>query len=425
MPLCPPPRSSFAVPVAFVLLLAGTAQGQSNKYTLDESGQWATATAPAPGSDAAIIADARRALADGRAAAAQSILDTWIEANERTDKAELAEAYLLRGDAITAGGDEFKALYDYEAVCKQYPGSPEFVRAIERELDIGVRYVNGLRRKLLGMRITGAFDVGEELLIRVQERLPGSRLGERAIIELADAYYRTRDMEMAAEAYDLFVRNFPKSPYVSKAMQRQIYASIARFKGPRYDATSLVDASVLIDRYQRAYPAQAQDAGLDDALQIRLDESVAVAMLEQADWYLRTGDEAAARLVLRRLVVKHSRTTAAQTGLDELTKRGWLPPPPAPPTPPTTPGPDAKPAPGGAPGETFPDPGTAPVGAPEGAAGTPANGEPLPVTPRSREERLKSMRGQPAKSPTAGPTPTPAPEPVPTPPAPPAPGGTP
>ncbi|HYE01611.1 MAG TPA: outer membrane protein assembly factor BamD [Phycisphaerales bacterium] len=303
------------------------ARAQVHEYTLDpEAGQWVRQTPdPDPGTDEAVIAETRELLAAGRYSEAYRRIHPWVESNERSDHPALAEAFVLRGDALTAVGREYKALYDYEAVIKGFPATPQYVRAVERELEIGTRYVNGLRRRLLGMRIVNATDVGEELLIRVQERLPSSRLAERAGIELADYYYRVSDMEMAAEAYRLFIENYPRSAYLPKAMKRRIYANIARFKGPEYDASPLIDATVLVRRFAMMYPAEAEKAGLDDALVARLNESAAAEMFTTARWYLRTGDPVSARYTLGRLIEAHPRTASAQMALDLMERQGWEP----------------------------------------------------------------------------------------------------
>lgn len=304
------------------------ALGQSSEVTLDAQGDWLSTRQPVEGTDEWTIARARRDLADDRAAAAYGVINQWIDRNERTGSPYLPEALLIRADAMTAMNDEYDALYDYERIIREYPGTPEFVTAIERELDLGVRYVNGRKRKFLGLRILDASDVGEELLIRVQERLPGSRLAERAGIELADYYYRDHELSLAAEAYELFNENYRNSQYAMKAMQRRIYATIAQYKGPRYDGSKLLDAQILVRRFSGLYPAEAQRVGLDDALLARLDESAAVGLLERAEWYLSRSDEPSARFVLQRLVVEHPRTSAAATALDMLEARGWKPTPP-------------------------------------------------------------------------------------------------
>jgi outer membrane protein assembly factor BamD (BamD/ComL family) len=301
-----------------------TSAATRTTYALDGSGAWQSASAPAAGSDEAVLARARELLATDRPGAAHKVIDEWLRPRERTDHPLLPQAYLLRADATAADGNEYEALYDYEALIKNFPGAPEYVIALERELDIGVKYLNGVERKFLGVRWVDAAAVGEELLIRIHERLPGSRLAERAGIELADYYYRTRDLPNAAVAYELFLQNHPRSAYTMRARQRQIFSNLGRFKGPRYDSTKLLDSKVLIDRFQRDYPAQAEQLGLDEALAVRIDESSAEQMLDAANWHMARQDIAAARLIMNRLVRRHPQTATAQRVLAELQSRGWL-----------------------------------------------------------------------------------------------------
>lgn len=320
------PLAAACVLVFAMFAAVPAANAQSNEFTLGADGSWVQTAAPDPNSEEAIIAQARRFIAEDRPSQARTMMDSWIRQHERTASPWLPEALVLRGDALTMLGYEYDALYDYERVIKEFTGSSSFVTAVERELNIGVRYVNGYRRLLFGVRIVDATDVGEELLIRVQERMPGSRLGERAGIELADHYYRIRDLKLAAEAYDLFLRNYPSSQYHQKAMQRRVYSTIATYKGPRYDGSALLDAQVLIRRFQNMYPAKASEAGLDEALLSRIDESAGAELYESARWYLAQGDEVAARYVLRRLVRERPRTAAAAQALDYLQERNWLEP---------------------------------------------------------------------------------------------------
>lgn len=293
-------------------------------YTLGGEGQWQQSSAPVAGSDEAVIAEARRLIATGSFDQAVVNLDAWLLANDTSGKAVVPAALLARGDARSSMGDEFEALYDYEQIIKSFPASGEYPIAVQRELEIGVKYLQGTKRLWwFGLRWLDAEDVGEELLIRVQERLPGSRVAERAGIELADYYYRERELTLASTAYEMFLLNYPMSPYRIKAMQRRIYANIARFKGPRYDASSLTDARILINRFMTLYPAQAQEAGLDEALLTRIDENAGLQMLEIAAWYVGRGDEASARYTLQRLLRRHPQSAAARRALEMIKEKGW------------------------------------------------------------------------------------------------------
>lgn len=367
-------------------VLAPSALAQQQEFKLSEEGELIRTREIDPASDEGKLLRARQYLAQNRVPQAYKIVDDWLDRNERTDNPWVAEAYLIRGDAKTARGDEYEALYDYEEIIKGFPGTEQFATAVEREMDIGMRYLNGLKRKFLGLRVDNATGLGEELLPRVQERMPGSRLAERACIELADFYYRTRDLRMAAEAYDIFLKNYPTSQYREKAMQRRVFSNIGRFKGPRYDASGLLESRLLIEDFAASYPADAEAAGLNDALVARLDESAGAQMLETARWYLDRDDPVSAKLMIRRLLRKHPDSVAAVRALEIIETNKWSPEEfkTAPPSeePPAQPAeeaaPDAAPnSPEGNPGSAAQQPPIAPAGsAPPGSAPADAKEKP-------------------------------------------------
>jgi tetratricopeptide (TPR) repeat protein len=300
-----------------------TASGQSRQYELDPTREWREQAAPAVGSDRWTVAEARRLIVDGQEDRAERLLTRWLRENEGRTEDIVAEALLARGDARVADGDEFSALYDYERLLREYPDSAAFERAVERELEIAIAYAGGLKRKLFGVRLLDTDDIAIELLIRTQERMPGSAMAERAAIELADFFYQRRDIELAGESYGLYLENFPDGPSSQRAARRQIYTDIARFKGPRYDASMLLDAKVRIGRFMERFPADAERRGINEGLVDRLDESLAAQLLESAEWYVQVGQDASARLVLRRLVDRYPNTMSAAAARDMLRRRGW------------------------------------------------------------------------------------------------------
>ncbi|MBX3322909.1 MAG: outer membrane protein assembly factor BamD [Phycisphaeraceae bacterium] len=307
--------------LALVCMIGFEALAQIDEFGLDQN-EWARTGSVPIDPD---VAEARRLLALDQPAAALALLNTWIDTHKYTSHPDLPEAYLLRGDAKNAKNDEYEALYDYEVVIKQFYGSDAFPKAVEREFEIAVRYINGLRRYWLGLfRVQRATSLGEELLIRVQERMPQSQLAEIAALELADHYYKQRDMRMAADMYGIFVENYPQSEHRVYAGLRQIFSNIASFKGPRYDRSGLIESQVLIERFQARYPADAEQAGITVQLQTWIDESAANHLLDTAVWYLKRRDEASARFVLRRVIRNHPGSTAASQAADIMLKRGWL-----------------------------------------------------------------------------------------------------
>jgi len=300
------------VALAMALVLITPFARAQQQYTLTEEDTWKQTAAVDPNTPEGKLAEARAALAAGDGKKAEELASAWIENNEKHPM--MPEAYLLRGDALVAHGEEYAALYDFEYVARMYAGSEAFISALEREFKIAKQYAAGGKRKLWGIRWVEAEEEAEELLIRIQERLPGSRLAELAGIELADYYFNKRMMSLAVDAYSLFIENYPRSEHLNKARRRLIYSHLASFKGPEFDARGLNEAKVQLQELSAQTPVEAQRVGAD-ALLTRIDESSAEKMLETARWYWRSGNAIAAEQMIRRLVQKHQRSVATAEAL--------------------------------------------------------------------------------------------------------------
>ncbi|GAB4544134.1 MAG: hypothetical protein Tsb0013_01020 [Phycisphaerales bacterium] len=295
------------------------------EYRLEAGAGWVEGDAdtPAPGSQEAEIRAIRRLLADDQANQALQRLDLFIERAESEGSRYLDEALLLRGDAKVARDEEFEALYDYERLIRSFPQSPHFVTAIDRETRIADLYLEGLKLRLFGFRLVDGEDIAIELLIRAQERLPGSAIAEAASVRIADYYYAKREMRLARDAYEVYLENYPSGPNRIHAERRLIYADMARFKGPRYDGSALQDVRLRIQDFAERYPAEAAASGINEGLIARIDESTAAQLLESARWYLRQDDEPATRYVLKRLIRAHPDTISAQRAREMIEAYGW------------------------------------------------------------------------------------------------------
>jgi outer membrane assembly lipoprotein YfiO len=304
----------FHLAMAFLLFTVTFAAAQE-KYELKREKGFEKVQEPDPGTPEGKLQVVRRLIADGKPGEASKKAKKWIK--EYPNHPLLAQAYLLRGDARAADEDYYKALFDYEYVVRGYPGSEEFNAALERELTIAEAFGRGARRKLWGMQILSAAGEGEELYIRIQERAPGSKIAERAGIELADFYYRRAEMQLAAEAYDLFLKNYPSSQWREHAMKRQILANLATFKGPRFDATGLIEAQRRLEDYRSDFPAAAEQIGAE-ALLTRVDETLATRTYLVAEWYEGRDKPVAAAVMYKRVLRDHGGSVAAQRALARL-----------------------------------------------------------------------------------------------------------
>lgn len=301
--------------------VAGAAWSQQVERDLSAGGTWSIVEEPELDTPAGELHLARQALAQKRYGDARRRMDSWIK-KHKGDPLE-AEAYLIRGDALFMNKDYYKSLYDYEYVCRVFPGSEAFMIALEREFEVAMLFASGVKRRLMGVRWFHAYEEAEELFIRIQERAPGSKLAERAGRALADHYYARRNMDLAATMYDIYIKNNPKAGDTADAMQRLVYSHLATFKGPAFDVSGLEEADGWLNILQARYPAEAQQMRAE-ALKQRIEEARAEKMLVDADFYLRRDDDVSARFMLERLIRRHSSTRAAQRAYAAMKERGWV-----------------------------------------------------------------------------------------------------
>ncbi len=315
-------RISLAVGMVCMLTWAtDTTLGQEVR-TLDDDGTWKADKTYPPESPEGRLQAIRAKIADDEPGEAWDLADDWID--DYPSHSLIAHAYLLRGDAKAANKDYYKALFDYEYLVRAYYGSEHFQTALERELAIANLFANGVKRKLWGMRILSATGEAEELYIRIQERAPGSDVGERASLALGNFYYDTANMNQAAVAYDIFLINYPKSKHREQVMRRLIQASLATFKGPRFDPTGLLDASQRIRDYRAEFPARAEQMGAD-ALLVRIEESLALKDYHNAAWFERRGEQVSAIYTYKRIARDYPKTAAARAAISRLQALGSAP----------------------------------------------------------------------------------------------------
>ncbi len=242
-------------------------------------------------------------------------VDEWLKAYPRHELE--AEARLLHGDALAAQRKFWKALYDYEFIARHFTATPTFVVALDRERRVAETFLAGWKRKFLGLAIVPTREEGVELLVRIQERAPGSEIGEQVSLRLGDWYFETADMDMAVEAYGIFLQNYPGSRSEAVVSRRIIQASLARFSGPQFDSTGLVEARQRLEEFKKKHPADAEKLGAD-ALLVRIGESLALRDFFSANWYERRGEIVSAAVLYRRLALAYPKTQAASDAILRL-----------------------------------------------------------------------------------------------------------
>jgi outer membrane protein assembly factor BamD (BamD/ComL family) len=272
-----------------------------------DTAEWVIAEPELEGSPDADLRRVQRHLVDGQPAKARALLKRWFKANP--DNPRQWDAHFLAGEALFDLKDYWKAYEEYEIVVANASGDL-YRRALLREMDVARAFLSGQPRIVLKTIRLPAQDDGIEILDRVWERAPGTRLGEEALLLKANHFFDTGRAELAQDEYALLAKEYPNGRYKQFAMLRAAESAERAFPGIRFDDRPLLDADERYRQLQDAYPGYAERERVD-ARRTAIRDQRAAKDLSIGDWYRKTGNVAAAEFYYRSILKDWPDTFAA------------------------------------------------------------------------------------------------------------------
>jgi len=218
--------------------------------------------------------------------AAHDLIVPWLKANPAASDRDRA-LYLL-AQVYFQSGDRIRAFYHLDELLDTYPASRLYPAALELQYVIADDYLNGHKDTFLGFPILSMEDEAVEMLFRLQERAPGSPVAEQALKRTADYYFNSSQFDLAADAYQAFLRTYPRSNDVPTVRLRQAFSSLARFRGPRYDATPLIDARAQFKMIELQYPNLSAENNVPQWV-AHIDSDLSRKAYNTGDFFRRTG----------------------------------------------------------------------------------------------------------------------------------------
>src|SRR5437763_2938760 len=174
---------------------------------------------------------------------------------KRHPKDKVAPNALYRAAQLQEQAHLFFAAADsFSQLVEKYPNSPHFDEAIEAQFRIGEIYLNGKKKKVLGIPMGSALDRAVTIFANIVRTAPYGKYTARAQFNIGLAREKQHVPEMAIEAYQAVVDKFPNEP-VAAAAQYQIgyiWLMAAR-KGTR-DSAATSNAKTAFQDFLLHYP---------------------------------------------------------------------------------------------------------------------------------------------------------------------------
>jgi outer membrane protein assembly factor BamD (BamD/ComL family) len=265
-------------------------------YNLDlcnHGGRWVDVETPttAPAADPELLR-IEQLIDDGKSKDAMKQTIVWLKRNK--DSPLFDRGLYLEAEALYQYGNRIKAFFYLDELLDDYPDSTLYTQALEKQYQIADDFLNGYKRRFLYIPMLGGEEEAVEMMYRLQQRSPGSPLAEKALLRTADYYYADREFDLAVDAYEAYIKNYPRSEAIPRVKLRQAYANLAQFHGVRFDTTPITDAKAQLEDIVKQYPDLATQENIPTLIE-QIDNTFALKLAVTADFYRRTHEPAAAR----------------------------------------------------------------------------------------------------------------------------------
>lgn len=287
------------------LVLSVNAPDERKSFELTPEGSWQpiqmpeVPTTPLPDVQDPTLDRVEELLRNGDYRTARETVLAWLKSNRGTPLYDRGLYFMA--EALSGERDHVKAFYYCDQLLDEHPESPIYQNALELQYEIADRYLLGAKDRLMGLRILGRQDAAIEMLFRIQQRAPGSPVSEKALLRTADYYWAAGEFDLAADAYQAYGQAHPRSPLIPQVRLREAYANLAQFNGPKFDATSVVNAKMLLQQIKAEYPDLARQENLDQKIELA-DRQMARKVYLNADFYRRTHQPQASAALCRRVI---------------------------------------------------------------------------------------------------------------------------
>jgi len=275
-----------------------------------DAASWAEVEPPAPGTAEGDLYAARVFIRDGEYDDAVASLKAWEKTYGQTNP-NFAAVLIARAQAQIADREYYKAHQTLQRFLNEFEGTELTDEALRQEFVIAEVFLGGTRRKLWGMRILKADDIGLRILDDISAHYAGEQIAEYALKTKGDYFRRIGEHDLAELEYSRLAQEYPNSRYYPNALLLAARSAIATYRGTAFDESPLIEAGERYEEYANRFPDDPESAGVARELETIRQER-AMKDFSVGRYYERTGHPRSAIFYYQK-VVEEWPDTAAQT----------------------------------------------------------------------------------------------------------------
>jgi len=218
------------------------------------------------------------------------------------------EATWRAGVLTEQQGNLIGAAAIYRGLMETYPQTQHFQEAIEAQFRIGEIYLNGKKRKVLGIPLSSGLDDAVEIFAAIVRSAPYGRYTARAQFDIGRAREQQGSADLAIEAYQAVVEKFPNDPLAVDAQYQIGYIWFTATRAGTYDPDAADKARTAFQDFLFRFPKSEKAPQARENL-AKLDHRLTKGSFEIAQYYDKTKHYRAAVLYYNEVIRQQPNST--------------------------------------------------------------------------------------------------------------------
>ena len=230
------------------------------------------------------------------------------------------EATYRAGKLMEAEGDLLQAAATYRGLMEGYPQTPHFQEAIESQFRIGEIYLNGKKKKILGVPVGSTLDDAVEIFAAIVRSAPYGRYTARAQFDIGRAREKQGSADLAIDAYQSVVEKFPNDPLAVDAQYQIGYIWFSATRAGTYDPDAADRARIAFQDFLFRFPKSEKAPQARENIAL-LEHRLTKGSLEIARFYDKAKNYRAAVLYYNEVIRQQpgsSESEVAKRRIDQL-----------------------------------------------------------------------------------------------------------
>ncbi len=214
-----------------------------------------------------------------------------------------------------------KAFETFQNVITRYPNSPRFNEIIGEQYRIATTLLDGARGRIFW--VLPGFTNREKSVEHFEYVLfnaPYSDYAPLSLMNLARAHQRFGDTELAIDALDRLINNYPQSVLTPDAYLKLAESHAELVEGPYYDQESTRQAITYFEDFMILYPSDNNVSKAEKGL-ARMKNELAESKMQIGDFYFYKRDNfKAARVLYNEAMTAYPDSDIAARARERLTE---------------------------------------------------------------------------------------------------------